>query len=66
MLQLIISLDDKNNFTSKENSAGKWFIYLEKSGQRDKVVEKYFSSYDMVSELEKAVTALNSLNKKLD
>ena len=66
MLQLIINLDDKNSFMSRENSAGKWFIYLEKSGQRDKIGEKYFSSYDMESELEKAVTELNKLSKEID
>ena len=65
MLQLIISLDKKNNLLSKETNSGEWSIYLNMNGQKSKVEEKHFSSYDMEDELEKAVKALNEWNKKV-
>ena len=65
MLQLIISLDKKNNLLSKETNSGEWSIYLNMNGQKSKVEEKHFSSYDMEDEREKAVKALNEWNKKV-
>ncbi len=66
MLQLIVNLNDKNKLISMEDSSGKWIIYLEKSGQRDKVEEKYFSSYDMESELENAIRRLNKWCERVE
>ena len=66
MLQLIINLNDKNKLLSRETASGKWAIYVEKNKQRDKIEEKYFSSYDMESELENAVRRLDNWSRRTE
>ena len=66
MIQLIVDLNKKNELISKETSSGRWAIYIERHGQRNRLEEKHFSSYEMESELEKAIKSLSEWKKRLE
>lgn len=65
MLQLVVTLDKKSFQISNDSSSGKWEIYLVKTGQIDRVEQKYFGSDKMDEELKNAIQALAEWNKKL-